>query len=263
MIPVYVIVIGNEILLGEVQDTNTYWLCKRITQLGGRVDRIVTVPDDLDDIKRELESSLAKRCIIFTSGGLGPTQDDMTLKAVARTFQSELKLNKEAYQMVKDRYKKLAQADKVDSPSMTAARKKMAMLPPSGVPLYNSVGTAPGMYLEHGNSRLFCLPGVPGELKSIFRNSIRPILEDIFTKDFYSSKELIINSNDESILAPILSQVSAKWPKVYVKSRPQGFGKDQKLSVSISMTGKKEEVEDILQKVADALGEKLEFYQVK
>lgn len=262
MIPVKIIVIGSEILLGEVQDTNTYWLCKRITELGGRVERAVGIPDDLDIISGELKRSLSKKCIVLTSGGLGPTQDDITLRAVSLPLGRELKLNEEAYQMVKNRYKKLASAGKVDSSLMSEARKKMAMFPEGGVPLYNSVGTAPGLYLEYGNHRLFCLPGVPDELKSIFRNSVRPIFSDIFAKDFYLKKELVIDSNDESKLAPILRQISERWPNVYIKSRPQGFGKDQRLLVSISMTGGEGRVKETIGQVMDDLNGKLDIREV-
>lgn len=257
MVPVRIIIVGSEILLGQIQDTNTYWLCAQITQLGGRVKRAVTIPDDEEKIKDELKQGLSTRCIAITSGGLGPTEDDMTLQAVAAGLGSELKLNQEAYQMVAKRYKKLADAAKVDSPAMTETRKKMAMLPEGAVPLYNSVGAAPGVYLEHGSLRIFCLPGVPKELKAIFKASVRPILEEIFAGDFYLQRELLINSNDESKLAPILKKISLRWPKVYIKSRPRSFGPQKKLTVTLSMTGKEEKVKEILSQVTDELEEKI------
>lgn len=262
MVPVRIITIGSEILLGQVQDTNTHWLCTQITNLGGKVQKSVTIPDDYEEIKDELNRSLSKKCIVITTGGLGPTEDDMTLRAISAGLGRKFKLNREAYQMVAKRYKKLAEAAKVESPAMTEARKKMAMFPGGGVPLYNSVGTAPGMYLEYGNSRIFCLPGVPQELKAIFKASLHPILEEVFRPDFYLQKELLIDLNDESKLAPILKKISLRWPNVYIKSRPGGFGQKNRLTVTLSMTGKEGKVKEILNQIIDELDEKIGIEKV-
>lgn len=97
MAAVEIIAVGNELLLGDVLDTNTNWLCKKVTGLGGQVKRTAIIGDNLEAIAREIRSAMAQKAdVIFTTGGLGPTADDMTLEGVARATASPLELNDEA-----------------------------------------------------------------------------------------------------------------------------------------------------------------------
>src|SRR5512140_3545078 len=104
-VTVEIFIIGNEILNGEIQDTNTHWLCREITGLGGRVVRGIALRDDPDVVAAELRAALERGSrIIFTSGGLGPTADDLTLAAVAASVGTEVRLHEKARQMIKDKY---------------------------------------------------------------------------------------------------------------------------------------------------------------
>lgn len=258
MISVEIIAIGSELLRGIVLDTNTNWLCKQITGLGGQVKRVTIVPDELKMIAEALKSALrAKRDVIITSGGLGPTQDDMTLQAVAYALKLKIVLNEDAHKMIAQRYADLAKAGRVTDAALTASRQKMALLPQGAIPLANRVGTAPGAYLEHKSSKIICLPGVPAELKDIFQNSLPPFLKNIFSEGFYLEKDLIVQLNDESILAPILKELNARWPKVYIKSRPKGFAEGLKIIITFSLAGSKDEVQKVLNGATEDLKKRL------
>lgn len=255
---VEIIAVGNELLLGIVQDTNTHWLCKQLTGLGGRVQRCSIVPDDLGAISEELKRALSTgRDLIVTTGGLGPTLDDRTLQAVAQAVGTPLEENPEALEMISRRYRQLAQAGLVESAELTDSRKKMAQLPRGAIPLFNQVGMAPGMLLQHDKSLIASLPGVPAELKDIFQNSLQPHLQKLFGKAFYLEKTLIVDSNDESLLAPILRELQISWPQVYIKSRPKGFAEGLKILITLAMSGEREVVEKTLHNLLEDLHERL------
>jgi len=258
MMSAEIIAIGNELLLGVVLDTNTNWLCKQIAGRGGKVRRATLVPDELSAIVRAIQVALAEKPdLIFTTGGLGPTPDDMTLQAVAEAVNKKLEPNQKAHEMIARRYKELFEAGLVDSPQMSESRQKMALLPVGAVPLENRVGTAPGVLIEHQRSKIVCLPGVPAELKDIFNNSLQPLLKEIFGEVFYLEKELVLDLKDESMLAPILKEISQKWPAVYIKSRPQGFEEAAKILITCSMSGPKEAVEQAINTVLEELKRRL------
>lgn len=236
---VEIIAVGNELLLGDVLDTNTNWLCKRVTGLGGEVRRAIIVGDDLEAIAGEIRSALARKAeVIFTTGGLGPTADDMTLAAVAKATDSPLALHAEASQLVKRKYQELALKGYVEDSALTDSRRKMAFLPQGARPIANPVGAAPAAILTRGASTIICLPGVPEELKGIFEGPLQPTLRKLFGESVFIEKTLIADSGDESALAPLLKGVSEANPQVYVKSRAKQFGPEVKIRVTLSMAGR-------------------------
>ncbi len=237
-INVEIVAVGNELLIGDVLDTNTNWLCKEITGLGGRVRWAVMVRDDLGAIADEVRSALARGPdVVFTTGGLGPTADDMTLAAVAEAARAPLELNEEALAFVRDKYADLADKGYVDHAELTDQRRKMAVLPGTAQPLTNPVGTAPGVLLRSGKTVIVCLPGVPAELKGIFTTSLQPTLKELFGQSLFVEKMVVVDCGDESVLAPVLKEVAERHPAVYVKSRAKRFGPDVRLRVTLSLAG--------------------------
>ena len=235
---VEIIAVGNELLLGDVLDTNTNWLCKRITGVGGQVTRAVLVRDDHQAIIAEILAALERTPrLIITTGGLGPTGDDITLQAVARATGRPLRLDPEARDLVKARYQELAERGHVDDPALTKAREKMAYLPQGATPVANPVGSAPAAMLEIGNSSLISLPGVPEELKGIYDGTLQPTLKKIFGDSFYEERAVIAHCGDESTLAPILSEVVAAHPEVYIKSRARRYGPEVEILITLSSAG--------------------------
>ncbi|MBI1801228.1 MAG: competence/damage-inducible protein A [Chloroflexi bacterium] len=233
-----IIAIGNELLIGDVQDTNTHWLIQRLTGLGGFVRRCFIVRDEFPAIAAALHASLADHTrLIITSGGLGPTGDDLTLAAVAAALSLPLVEHAQAMAMLAKRYQELAQVGWVKSAEMNAARRKMGMFPQGAEPIYNPVGGAPAAQLQVDATTIVCLPGVPPELKGIFTQSMQPLLNELFGSATYQLRSLIVDCQDESFLAAKLQSVVERHPQVYIKSRAKRFGPDMRINVTLSATG--------------------------
>src|SRR5260370_4969364 len=200
----------NELLIGHTLDTNTHWIAKHLTRLGWTLERVTQLRDSLDAIKSGVRGSLKRNpSVLITIGGLGPTHDDMTLAGISRAIHKPLRLNREALQLVKDHYRRLE-----SKPKLTKYRTKMATLPQRSVPLPNPVGTAPGVKMQQSSTTLFSLPGVPPEMKAIFRASLIPYLESFHTTR-PKEVEIRITGIIESALAPILDQARKIYPRLY------------------------------------------------
>jgi len=222
---VEILAIGNELLAGDVLDTNSHWLCRQLAGRGARVSRMATLPDDMATIGSALLAALSRRpALIVTCGGLGPTADDLTVAAQAKALGRALAENPTAYVMVRDFYAALFRRGEVTTPDMTSARAKMAVLPADAEPLPNSVGAAPGVLMIEGETLIAALPGVPAEMKAIFEESLWPRVTARFSGQAYAERVIQTNCWDESIMAPAVDAVAARHPRVYVKSRAQVYG---------------------------------------
>ena len=242
MINVEILTIGNEILLGLVQDTNSNYLCRVVRGMGGRVRHIATPRDEIEAIADDIRASLARDSeLIITCGGLGPTEDDVTLAAVAIATSRELALNSVAQALVEQRYRELASKGHVSSPTMNEARLKMARLPADARPIENPVGAAPGVALELSETKIVSLPGVPAELKAIVEGPLKTLLAGVFGRGSYREREITVECGDESRIAPALGRVAAAHPEVYLKSRPNRFGPDEVFRILISSTARTDE----------------------
>jgi len=239
MVTIEIIAIGNELLLGDTLDTNTSWLCRTFTGLGGRVERAVLVRDDRPAIVREIRGALERGVqLLVTSGGLGPTDDDLTLQAVAEALERPLVLNERALALVRETYERLAAAGYVADAQLTESRVKMARLPQGAEPLENPVGAAPGVLLRLDRTTLVSLPGVPAELKAIVTGPLRPIWQELFGAGVFREREVIALCRDETVLAPILREVAERHPEVYIKSRAREFGPDIRFRITLSLSGR-------------------------
>ncbi len=230
---VEILVIGNEILIGKTQDTNSYWLAKRIAKYGHRLKRITAIEDDVEIISTALQTILERKPdIIITTGGLGPTFDDMTLTGVAKGLNRELQLNEHAYNSVKKAYEHAYKRGILKLEGMTKERKKMSYLPQGSIPLPNIRGTAPGVKLTEGDTTIFILPGVPSEMKAIFHNIVKPVLKEKRGK--FVEKGLFFMGIGESQIAPYVTQVENRYPQLWIKTHPRiGLS----LEVELSITG--------------------------
>lgn len=239
---VEIISIGKELLTGRVLDTNSHWLAGQVTLLGGQVKRMATVDDEVEAIAAELRASMGNGArVILTTGGLGPTFDDCTLAGVARAVGRPLQLNPQALEFVKDRYANFKEQGFVESDEVTPPREKMAFLPRGAQMLPNPVGAAPGSWWEGDQVVISSLPGVPGELKAIFQESVAPRLREIFGSAFHLEEVIDTPMKDESLLTQILQEVSLLTPHVHLKSKPTHFGPDVRLEVCLTAWGEDRE----------------------
>jgi len=212
-----IISVGNELLIGHTLDTNSHWIAKRFTRFGWTLLRITVLRDSLPAIDDGVTGAIRRKPdLLITIGGLGPTHDDMTLKGVSLALHKRLVLNSEAFAMVKARYSALEA-----STGLTRFRRKMATLPEGADPLPNPVGTAPGVTIKVGTTRLVSLPGVPSEMKAIFTGSVIRMLR---ASKGQAPEEVSIGLVGiiESALAPALDRTRKAFPGLYFKSHPRG-----------------------------------------
>ncbi len=218
---VEIIGVGNELLIGKIANTNAQWLARMVTNLGGEVRRVVDIGDSLDEISGAVREALAREPTwLLVTGGLGPTFDDMTLEGIARALGLPLKVDEEARRMVKEKYERYQErtGEKIE---LTPARLKMATLPEGGTALRNPVGTAPGLMIRSGPTRIVALPGVPVEMQAIFQDVLAPLISKTVGGRYLYSKCLRSTGVMESALAPLIDIVMHDNPGVYIKSHPK------------------------------------------
>lgn len=237
MTNVEIISVGNELLIGKTLNTNATWMAKRLTTLGLGVCRITTISDDIGEIGRVIKEALKREPdFLITTGGLGPTFDDKTLEGVAKALGTTVELNKEAAEMVEEKYKIYAKERGVEKIELTPARVKMARLPKGAKPLPNPIGTAPGVVIKHGKISIISLPGVPPEMESIFENSLEPMFKKLAGRATFFETSLGVSGVMESDLAPIIDRVMHDNPYVYIKSHPRGQERIPHIELHLSTT---------------------------
>jgi len=251
---VELLIIGNEILIGKFQDTNSTWLAKRITKHGHRIKRITTVGDDLGVISTSLQECLRRNPdMIITSGGLGPTFDDMTLEGVGLALERKLELDENAYNSIEKSYANAFKRGILKLEGMTPEREKMAWLPKGAVPIPNIRGTAPGIKLKVSDSTIFCLPGVPMEMKAMFNGVILPILKK--KKGKFIEKGFVFMGIGESQIAPYVSQLEEKYPKLWIKTHPRmGLSVEVELSITaFNVENDEKMIENVMNSLKDTI----------
>lgn len=210
----WVISIGNELLNGRIVNTNLSWLSRKLTLDGYLVRCALTVRDDRDDIVMAFRLAMERGAsLIVSTGGLGPTFDDMTSECLSEALGRKHVVNEEALRMVEEKYAKR-------NLPMTEHRVKMAMMPEGARPLHNSVGTAPGIMVEEGSTLILVLPGVPSEMMDIFER-VESLLRSRAPPMSYVSIDLSVKGVPESEAAPLIEETMRKF-SVYVKSHPSG-----------------------------------------
>jgi nicotinamide-nucleotide amidase len=228
---VEIISVGNELLLGNTINTNGSWVAAQITKLGGKVSRITTVADDLDEISHSMTEALRRKpSLIITTGGIGPTFDDMTLKGVATALGLPIRVNKSAVEMIRSHYTRRFPGRKI---SLSKPRFKMASIPAKSVPIINPIGTAPAVRLTVGATEIFCLPGVPSEAKAIFKGTVSKVVGEGAQGMNFVEHWIPVGGIMESSLAPMIDRVMRRWTGVYIKSHPRGVGANGRPNIEL------------------------------
>jgi nicotinamide-nucleotide amidase len=239
---VELIAVGREILRGRVLDTNSNWLAKALTGMGGEVSRICVVDDVPQEIMRELHAALQHGTgIICTTGGLGPTFDDCTIASIAQAVDLPLVTHEAAYAFIAKTYRRLHAEGAIAHQTMLPSREKMALLPQGAEMLPNPTGSAPGMLLRWQQRLIIALPGPPGELRPMFQASVAPLLQARWAGRHRVEIAVQTDVPDESLLNPLFERVMATVPGSYLKADPKGFGPQVRLAVYITAEAASEE----------------------
>ncbi len=208
--------LGTEVVTGRVVNTNAAYLGRRLTLLGFDVLGSISLVDDVELIASWLSQVLlGKPALVVTTGGLGPTYDDVTLEAVARATGRRLVLNEDALEMVRRKYEERGLP-------LTPERVKMAYLPEGGEAVPNPVGTAPGCWLRHGDTIVVSLPGVPSELEAMWEGYVEPRLREVAPLRHMAERLFTVIGVPESSAAVAVKELLHRYPSLYVKTHPKG-----------------------------------------
>ncbi len=169
----HIISIGDEILYGQIADTNAQWISQELDAIGIKVTQRLTISDVKEEILNTLKYCEERADIILITGGLGPTEDDLTKPCLAEYFDVDTKLNKEALTHLTTLFKRFKF-------ELTPANKQQAYLPTNCTMLKNELGTAPGMWFFENNTVFVSMPGVPFEMKGLMANKVIPKLKEQF-----------------------------------------------------------------------------------
>jgi len=164
-----IIAIGTELLLGEIQDTNTASIARTFRDAGVDLYRAMIVGDNSERIARAINEALERSDIVITTGGLGPTVDDPTRLAAAIAFSTDLEFHPELWDQIQVRFQRFHR-------QATDNNRRQAYIPHGAIAIENQVGTAPAFYMQNGKGMLVCLPGVPREMEHILKTSVIPLL---------------------------------------------------------------------------------------
>jgi len=260
--PIEIISVGNELLIGKILNTNAQWLAKRVTSLGLDVRRINIVGDDVEEISNALREAIQRNpSFVITTGGLGPTFDDKTLEGVAKALQRRIEVQDQALRMVEEKYRKYVEEGRMERVELTPHRVKMARLPDGAEPLFNPVGTAPGVVMKHNETTVIALPGVPPEMKAIFEESVVPLLKQAAGNVTFFETSIDVTGCMESEIAPLIDRIMHDNPYVYIKSHPKFEERTPHLEFHLSTTADnsevaKKRVEKALTQLSEVLQEK-------
>lgn len=189
-----IITIGDEILLGQILDTNSRFMARELTKLGAETVEMRSVADERNAIVRAINDAFLRADVVLMTGGLGPTKDDLTKKVLAEYFDCQLVENKEVYRWLEEMF--------ADIPNrMNKYNVSQALLPEKCTPLRNLKGTASGMWFEQKKKVLVSLPGVPFETEYLMHHEVLPRLKEKFTNLFLRFKMITVFDIPESEIA--------------------------------------------------------------
>lgn len=213
-----IIVIGNEILSGRTQDTNVQWIAEKLLDRGIRIAEVRIIPDEQDVIVHTINILRAKYDHVFTTGGIGPTHDDITAQSIASAFQVDLVEDPEAYETLKNYY---------GPDNLTPARRKMAQVPKGSILIPNPVSAAPGFRIDN----VFVLAGVPRIMQAMLDH----------VKDMLKQGKPILSNTvacglGESMIADDLGDLNNRFPEVEIGSYPHYRGGVLGLSLVLRST---------------------------
>lgn len=191
-----IISIGDEILIGQIVDTNSAFIAKELTKIGVSVYQITSVQDDREHILQALEDAKKRVNVVIVTGGLGPTKDDITKHVFCEFFDDSLIEDPVVLAHIEHLFKKY-----ITSTPISDINRKQAMVPSKATVLKNEYGTAPGMWILSGETAFVSLPGVPYEMENLIRDAVIPKITEQFKRPFICHRTLVTYGLGESAIA--------------------------------------------------------------
>ncbi|KAA2220294.1 CinA family nicotinamide mononucleotide deamidase-related protein [Chryseobacterium sediminis] len=201
------ITIGDEILSGNTVDTNSNFIAAELKNIGIKVTQILTISDEIETIKEALSIAFEAGDLVITTGGLGPTRDDKTKKALAEYFNDEIALDEVTFNHLKGYMERRGRADILER------NKEQAFVPTKSIVFQNHYGTAPCMMMELNGKLSYSLPGVPYEVKPLIKDQIIPYLQERFSLHYIHTRIVSVVGIPESILADTIEDWELALPE--------------------------------------------------
>jgi len=200
-----IISVGDELLIGQVVNTNASWMAAELNKSGIHVVQVSAIGDNGDRIKSALDDAFKRAEIVLLTGGLGPTKDDITKNVLAAYFNSEMVFHEPTYELIKVLFR-------LRNYQVTEVNRMQALIPERCIPLKNNHGTAPGMWFELGEKVAVSMPGVPFEMQALMLDEVLPRLNEKFLRSAIYHKTIMTHGLGESALAERISEWENNLP---------------------------------------------------
>jgi nicotinamide-nucleotide amidase len=214
-----IITIGDEILIGQIVDTNSQWIGTELNKIGVSVYQISSIQDDEQHILNAFEEAQSRADIVIITGGLGPTKDDITKKTIAKYFNDEKVIEfPQVIEHIQRMFKKY-------NIPYNKVQQYQAQLPSKATLLMNNMGTAPGMWFYENNTVFVSMPGVPYEMKGLMKHEVIPRIQQQFKLPFIIHKTIMTYGQGESVIAERIEDWANKLPNFIKLAYLPSFGR--------------------------------------
>lgn len=227
-----IITIGDEILIGQILDSNSKWIAEELNKIGVSVYQITSIQDDKAHILKAVKEAQLNCDIVIVTGGLGPTKDDITKLTLAEYFSDTLIFNEEIAEHIRLLFAK-------SNYPFTQVNKNQALVPSKCIAFKNELGTAPGMWFHENNKVVVSLAGVPYEMKGLMTNSVLPKLVETYHLPFIVHKTIQTYGMGESMLAEKIEDWETNLPSFISLAYLPSFGK---VRLRLTAKGPKKEI---------------------
>jgi len=238
-----IITIGDEILIGQILDSNSKWIATELNKIGVSIYQITSIQDDRQHILKAVREAQLNADIVIVTGGLGPTKDDITKLTLAEYFNDELVLNNEVLNDIKQMFAEI-------NYPFTEINKNQALVPSKCIVLKNNYGTAPGMWFTDKQKVVISLPGVPNEMKGLMAEQVIPKLKSTFHLPYIVHKTILTYGMGESMVAERIEDWEDNLPNFIKLAYLPAYGK---LRLRLTAKG------DNLEKLQKGIEKQVEF----
>ncbi|WP_047244746.1 competence/damage-inducible protein A [Maribacter thermophilus] len=215
-----IITIGDEILIGQIVDTNSAFISKELNKIGISVGQITSIRDDREQILKSLSDASSRADIVIVTGGLGPTKDDITKHTFCEFFNDTLVEDKNVLAHVEDLFAKY-----ITNTPISDLNRRQAWVPSKAEVLHNANGTAPGMWFYEEGTTFVSLPGVPFEMKHLMKEAVIPKLSKFYERPHIVHKTITTYGMGESAIAELIEEWEDNLPEFIKLAYLPNFGK--------------------------------------